>query len=262
MASDEFPIPEDLEEGLFMGTGRKEVPGLPDGVERAPDGRDLIVERRILQRLDEVLAELVTVRGYQDDLVRGVGVMRHKQEEEGWCAHSMATWMEGIADRLDSNREMFLGSSMRGREAFEETGRKLEWLLGDSREMRRRIAPAGGRGSGWALVVSGCLTGFLLAGVLLIAVGVLEMRSPVVDAQRAMAGVGAEGVLAPPPSAVEARREEFLAEGPPTGLRVDPLRGPEARDDRFLRSLPDNPGVWGPVEGRRGEEPVLPGKGP
>ena len=57
MAKDEFPLPENLEEGLFMGASRKEVPGLVDGAERAPDGRDLIVERRILQRLDEVLAE-------------------------------------------------------------------------------------------------------------------------------------------------------------------------------------------------------------
>ena len=175
---------EEYGKTVGSGPGGIVLPGdLDEGPGDPGDGK-FRQEERVLSRLDQ-LAEMLERRQVKhgervvaglEDIGRELSILASAQRVEALDAKGREAALHGIREWLESTWTRYMTGADRAEEAFQETGRKLDWLIDDSRELRRRVSPPGRAGTGFsAALLGGLISCALLAG-LAVAGGLVEVR--------------------------------------------------------------------------------------
>ena len=129
---------------------------------------------RVLSSLDGLERRLEESQSSRDGKIAG------RLEAIGKIIDHLRREREGVLDEivrsLVSSREQYVSGAERADDAFGDVGRKLDWLMDDSRELRRRVVPEGRAPSNLAAAFAGgAVTCVLLAG-LAVGGGFVEVR--------------------------------------------------------------------------------------
>ncbi len=257
-------IPGDLDDPLALPEARKD--------------EEAGMEQRVLARLDE-LAELLERRQARHEarvverlgrIGTEVSCLASRQRLEAVRANEREAVLHGIREWLESSWARYMQGADRAEAAFQEIGRKLDWVIDDSRELRRRVSPARREGGiVWAAMLSGLMSGALIMVVVAVAAGLVDVSF---GWKGNGVGAGASLERRPAPSrldvapgvVVPAGRERPMPEAvPPSRAELPPLlAAPDLNPGDVVPRVGSPPRFEEPVRNPRefvlppGEEPL------
>ena len=202
---------------------------------RASEG----LERRQMMHEERVEARL-------EDIGGAVFRLASVQKNEAMGAQRREAAINGIRAWLESTWDRYMKGADRAEEAFQEVGRKLDWLMDDSREFRRRVSPAGRAGTGLSAALLGGLISCALLVGLAVAVGLVDVRWAPHDGGVTGANTTQMGIRAGRPGEGAARDDAArFAEGARDLRGASPEVHPDVREMRIDLETPHPPGPAG-----------------